>query len=171
MSLGNILRMPRHLRVKSESALLLISFAPFALLAKGPTTKITIEGARFARPIEITDPAITKQFQVFDGPGTSSKESSSFIVDWALGPVTPPALESYRVSFHPQEYAHPYVVLYAPDPSGRGGYVYLPGKHDAEYTTNVGIIYRRVEGNWFRALPRWEDLARPLIEKELKLSN
>jgi hypothetical protein len=152
-------------------ALLLISFAPFALLAKGPTTKITIEGARFPRPIGITDPAITKQFQVFAGPGTSSNQSSSFIVDWALGPVTPPALESYRVSFYLQEYPHPYVVLYAPDPSGKGGYVYLPGKHDAVYSTNVAIIYRGIEGNWFRALPRWEDLVRPLIETELKLSN
>jgi hypothetical protein len=36
---------------------------------------------------------------------------------------------------------------------------------------NVAIIYRGVEGNWFRALPRWENLARPLIEKELKLSH
>jgi hypothetical protein len=148
----------------------LISLAPFPSFGKGPTTKITLESAHLFRPIEITDPAIIKDFPVFSGPGASGRQSTSLIVDWAAGPVTPkPGLESYRVSFHLQEYPRPYVVLYAPDPSGKVGYVYLPGKHDAVYSTNVAIIYRGVEGNWFRALPRWEDLARPLIEKELKL--
>jgi hypothetical protein len=159
MTIAIILRKLRRSTRKNGPALalLLISFVPSALLAKGPATKITIESPKFARPIEITDPVITKQLQVF----------SSLIVDWASGAVTPPAgLETYPVSFHVEEYAHPYVVLYAPDPSGKQGYVYLPGKEDEWYRTNIGMIWRHVEGQWFRALAEWEDLARPLIEKQ-----
>ena len=142
-------------------AVLLVSGASPVLFAKGPTTEITIESPLFARPIEITDPAITKQFQVF----------ASLIVDWASGAVAAPSgLESYRVSFYVGEYAHPYVVLYAPDPSDKQGYVYVPGARDEWYPTNVSMIIRHVEGRWFRALASWEGVARPLIERQRRSS-
>ena|SRR5215510_11279900 len=100
------------------TGVLFICVASAPALAKGPTTRITIENPRFTRPIVITDAAIIKDFQVFAGPGNM-------------------------------------------------GYVYLPGREDRWYGTNVCIIYRRLEGNWFRVLSRWEDLARPMIEKQL----
>jgi len=62
------------------------------------------------------------------------------------------------------------VVLYGYDPSNKKGYVYLPGKENEWYRTNVSIVLRYVEGNWFRALANWDDVARPMIEKQLTLS-
>jgi len=174
--IANGVRKPRFSVYKSRVSylvfgVLLISFASFPSFAKGPTRKITIENPRFPKPIEITDPATTTNFQVFAGPGTSTNEAQSLIIDWATGAVTPPSgLESYRVSFYLPGYVHPYVVLYAFDHSNKQGYVYLPGKKDEWYRTNISIVTRRVEGNWFRALVRWEDVARPMIEKQLTIS-
>jgi len=149
----------------------LINVAALSLFAKGPTKKITIEGPNLARPIEITDPDVTKDFQVFGGLGTSNSESNGLIADWASGAVTPPSgLETYRVSFYLDEYPHPYVVLYAFNPSTSQGYVYIPGKADEWYRTNISIIIRHVEGTWFRTRMRWEQVARPLISKQLTVN-
>jgi len=159
----------------SYLALVLTCVTSITSFAKGATTKITIENPGFASPIEITDPNVAKNFQVFAGPGThvfggpatGGNESRSFIMDWTTGGIKPPVgLESYRVSFHLAEYPHPYVVTYAFDRSNEQGYVYLPGKGDEDYR-NVSIIFRHVEGQWFRALSTWNDIARPLIEAKL----
>jgi hypothetical protein len=133
------------------------SYFAFAVLL----ISFTIDSPRLSKPIEITDPAITKQFPVF---GSSS---SSLIIDWAAGPITPPlGLESYRVSLD-AGYAHPYIVLYAFDHSNKQGYVYVPGREHESYRTNTSMILRGVEGSWFRASRPWEDLARPMIENQL----
>jgi len=151
--------------------IVLIGIAAVSLFAKGPTKKITIEGPSLARPIEITDPNVTRDFQVFGGLGTSNRESNGLIADWASGAVAPPSgLETYRVSFYLDEYPIPYVVLYAFDPSTSQGYVYIPGKADEWYRTNISIIIRHVEGTWFRTRMRWEQVARPLISKQLTVN-
>ena len=144
----------------------LIAWTSLLLFAKGSTSKITIESARLTGPITIVDPAVLTNFQVYAGPGTSTGETTSLIVDWASGkvPAAPKDLERYRVSFDVGR-EHPYVVLYAYDTAARRGYVYLPGKDDEWYRTNVFLIYRRLEGNWFRASEAWDKLAGRLIEK------
>jgi hypothetical protein len=146
------------------------------LLAKGKTVKIVIEGADLPKPIDIADPKVLPNFNVWAGPGTSSTSPSfnanapSFIIDWSQGPVTqvPQVLQKYRVSFYvnyQNDERIAYVVFYAYDPATRDGYVYLPGKSDQNYRLNVGTIFRGVEGNWFHAWSAWENIARPLITK------
>lgn len=49
--------------------LLAVFTAPLALSAKGHTVRITIKGAGFATPLEITDQNVG-QFHVWDGFGT-----------------------------------------------------------------------------------------------------
>src|SRR5258706_7686631 len=94
---------------------LLILTVPTPLLAKEKTVKITIKRSDHERPIEISDPKILANFQVWTGPGTSSAERQGFIVDWSQGPVgePPQALRRYQVSFHadPNEQVI-YVVYY-----------------------------------------------------------
>jgi hypothetical protein len=63
-----------------------------------------------------------------------------------------------------------YVITYAYDPVNRKGYVYLPGRDEAEYVRNTFSIYRQVEGNWFLARKAWDDLAGPLIQGVAKSS-
>ena len=165
-------RMKKVVAVAFAIALTLI-FAS-RLLAKSATTKIVIDGADLTKPIEITDPRVLTNFNVWTGPGTSSNapgfnaNAPGFIIDWSQGPVRKPPefLRRYQVSFHagPNEQLV-YVVYYAFSSSAQQGYVYLPGKSDKWAELNGRTIFNGVEGNWFHAWSTWERVARPLIEK------
>ena len=148
----------------------LLSFGAPPLSAKGETVRIVVEGADLPKPLDITDAKILANFNVWMGPGTSSKPNSpSFIVDWSQGPVRdiPKGLQLYRVSFYVNsEKEHlAYVVFFADDYSTKHGYVYLPGTSEPYYALNVGTVFRGVEGNWFHASTAWETTAEPLITK------
>jgi hypothetical protein len=149
------------------SSLLILS-VPTPLLAKGKTVKITIKGADLKTPIEISDPKLLENFQVWTGPGTSTADRQSLIIDWFQGPVgkPPESLRRYQVSFHtdPNDQIV-YVVYYAFSSGADQGYVYLPGESDEWAGLNVHTIYHGVEGKWFRAWSAWDRVARPLIEK------
>jgi hypothetical protein len=147
---------------------LLILSVPVPLLAKGKTVKITIKGADLKTPIEISDPKILANFRVWAGPGTSSADRQSLIIDWSQGPVSEPpeAIRRYQVSFYTDPHDQiVYVVYYAFSPGAEQGYVYVPARSDEWYGLNVRTIFRGVEGKWFRAWSAWERAARPLIEK------
>jgi hypothetical protein len=113
---------------------------PSRLLAKGTTTKIVLEGADLAKPIEITDRKTLANFNVWTGPGTFSTRpgfdanQASFIIDWSQRTVTdlPQGLRKYQVSFYSDELSERpvYVVYYAIAPGSEHGYVLLPGKSD-----------------------------------------
>ena len=155
----------------SVFSLLLLIGIPASLSAKGRTVRIIIRGTDLKTPIEITDPTVLANFNVWTGPGTSSNESKGFIVDWSRGviPAPPKGLRLYEVFFCADFGSHEekpvYVVSYEFDPSTRRGYLYLPGKGDKWWQLNVGTIFRSLEGNWFSAWSVWEDVARPLIAK------
>jgi hypothetical protein len=153
-----------------------------ALSAKGPTSKITISGADLTSRVEITDPGLLKDFQVWSGPGTAScvqgtctEGTTGFIVDWSAGPVghRPEGLPRYEVSFYATDARFPrqrtehlvYVVSYEYDPSASQGYVYLPGKGEQWYQLNAKSIHRGREGSWFRATSAWQGVVAPLIAK------
>ena len=147
---------------------LLILSVPTLLLAKGKTVKITIKGADLKTPIEISDPKILANFKVWTGPGTSTADRQSLIIDWSQGPVRKPpeSVRRYQVSFHtdPNDQIV-YVVYYAFSPGAEQGYVYLPGESDEWAGLNVRTIFHGVEGKWFPAWSAWERVARPLIER------
>ncbi len=147
---------------------LLILSVPTPMPAKGKTVKITVKGADLKTPIEITDPNILANFQVWTGPGTSTADRQSLIIDWSQGPVRKPPefLRRYQVSFRTDPHERTvYVVYYAFSSGAEHGYVYLPGESDEWAGLNVRTIYRGVEGKWFPAWSVWERVARPLIEK------
>jgi hypothetical protein len=159
--------------------LLLVSFLFVAvcpdIFAKAQTSKITISGADLKAPIEITDPNVLVNFNVWSGAGTSwtsggvtTQGDRGFIVDWRSGVRRrPKGRSSYQVSFYaklPEERVI-YVVFYEYDPANDKGYVYLPGKTEEWYRTNVSSILRGVEGHWFFSNEEWERLVRPLVTK------
>ena len=147
--------------------MLLMVGIPASLSAKGRTVRITIKGTDLKTPIEITDPTILANFNVW----TNSNKGKGLIVDWSQGTISPPpkGFPLYEVFFYvdigKQQEKPVYVVSYGYDPSTRRGYVYLPGKGDKWWELNVRSIFRSVEGNWFSAWSVWEDVARPLITK------
>ena len=143
------------------------------LTAKGPTLKITIQGADLPAPVEIRDERLIQKFQVWSGVGTGPGipnpfRSEQFIIDWEKGPVSAPpsGLSRYEVSFHVvHQKPSAYVVFWAYDRSTGQGYVYLPGKGEKYYDSNTFMILRGVEGNWFSATSAWMELAKPVVEQ------
>ena len=158
--------MKRRLVILVSISLLLLASE---LLAKGKTAKIVIASGDLAKPVEISDPNTLVSFQVWAGPGTSSNQAQGFIVDWSSGAITelPEGLTRYEISFYVNEPKEriAYVVLYAFDSSTGRGYVYIPGKSDPHFQSNVRTIFRGVEGSWFHAWTLWDSVAEPLITK------
>lgn len=155
----------------SLPAILSLIVMPVALLAKGYTVRITIQGGDLAAPIQITDPDVVRTFNVWMGPGASSNERQGLIVDWSRGIAKPPKdLPVYQVLIATtRRNPGTYVVSYVIDPSTNEGYVYLPGKDDPEFRDNSWLIYRGVEGNWFHAWSEWQKVADRLIAKAGKV--
>ena len=158
---------PSHMKVAFVIAIVFLavvtSSAP--LSGKGATVKIIIEGANLPKPIEITDPEILAEFNVWTGPGTSSSENEGFIVLWSRGVAQPPTgLSRYQVSFYTENKPDPsYVVFYSYDSNAKVGYVYLPGRRDKWYWVDMGSVARGVEGNWFLARPSWNAVVETLV--------
>ena len=158
--------------LKTTAALLLVTLSIFA---KGEMIRITIRGGHLSVPIEITAPDALARFHMGHGPGNFEVlngnripryKPQSFIVDWSRGTVKPPqGLRVYQILFVMKftDYDRTYIVRYAIDPSTNQGYVYIPGEADAEYADNTRFILRGVEGNWFHAWSKWEELAHPLL--------
>jgi len=162
--------------VSAAFCVLVILSATALVLAKGPTTKIRITGAGLT-PVEINDPEVLKNFNVWSGPGTFANDvegTEGFIVDWASGAVAdrPNRLRTFELSFYVRDANRPfseqtdqlaYIVSYAVDPVTGHGYVYLPGKSDEPYRLNTKAIYRGREGNWFRANAAWQAAFRNVV--------
>lgn len=166
-------------RVISAAFCLLVILSATALVfAKGATTKITITGAGLQSAVEISDPEVLKNFNVWSGPGTFSHDvegTEGFIVDWASGAVThrPQGLRTFELSFYVRYANRPfgeqadqlaYIVSYAVEPRTGQGYVYLPGRSDEPYRLNTKAIYRGREGNWFRANAAWQAAFRNAVD-------
>lgn len=159
-------------------AFLLALTIPTPLFAKGLTTRITLKSADLT--IEITDPIILSNFNVWSGAGTWMNDvegTEGFIIDWPAGVVRerPAGLQRFEVSFYVKYVNRPlegqqeqlaYVVSYDYNPAAEEGYVYLPGKADEWFRLNIRAIGRgRREGNWFRAASVWQQVVRPLIAR------
>src|ERR1700682_2462039 len=163
--------------ISAAFCLLVVLSATAVVFAKGATTKITITGAGLQSPVEISDPEILKNFNVWSGPGTFANDvegTEGFIVDWASGAVTdrPKGLPTLELSFYVRYANRPfseqtdhlaYIVSYAVDPATGQGYVYLPGKSDEPYRLNTKAIYRGCEGNWFSANAAWQAAFRNVV--------
>lgn len=154
----------------------LVMSAP--LSAKSETVKIVIRGAGLTTPIEISDPDIVRKFNVWTGPGVringeavylDPNQQAGAFIDWPKGAVAerPQGLQSFQVFFYVTHSSErpAYVVSYEYEPSTEGGYIYVPGKADDWYASNVSTILHGIEGKWFHASNSWETIVRPLIDQ------
>ena len=153
---------------------------PTPVVAKGPTTRIVITGIRDARTVSLVEPTVLARFNVWDGPGTFSgppnqqiESTTGFIADWTGGAIAsrPSGLSRFEVQFFvrdrgtgPERLA--YIVLYERDPKTGEGFVYLPGRTDANFQLNAESIHRGAgyEGHWFRASAAWQQATKTLLE-------
>ena len=151
---------------------------PATAWSKGETTRIKIEGDNLKSPIDIVDQSILSQFNIWNGPGTSSRGpdgvplppahldpnmSAGRFIDWPRGMAAerPSGLQRLEVTFYvgvPQEpnATRKYVFAYEADPSNQRGFIFLP------YWKN-NLISHGVELNWFYATKRWNELIMPII--------
>jgi hypothetical protein len=160
-------------------AFLVLFTAQAVVFAKGTTTKVVITGGGLGSPVEISDLATLKNFNVWSGPGTRMngvEGRDGFIVNWPAGVVSerPRGLFTFELSFYVRYANRPfdeqpdqlaYVVSYALDPATGQGYVYLPGRNDRYYQLNTKAILRGVEGKWFRATPAWQNMFSAVVHR------
>jgi hypothetical protein len=127
-------------------------------VAKGPADKIIISGPGLTKPIEITDQQTLQQFRPWVNKFLDAQRG-------ALA-VTPKTDRICQVLVYIKDETGQlhvrYAFQYAP---GQSGYVYIPGKGDPWYETNIGTVSRgsTIEGHWFYASKEWGDLMQPLL--------
>jgi hypothetical protein len=124
---------------------------------KAAISKLVISNGKLARSAEVTDSRLMQSSNPWFG---------KFIPAWNQAPrqsiAKPPAgTPRYKISFYasflPGKPPHVvYVACYTFDPSTRQGFIYLPGTHDWEYSTNAGSVMRpNQDGRWNLADPGW----------------
>ncbi|MEM9742568.1 MAG: hypothetical protein AAF918_07765 [Pseudomonadota bacterium] len=144
-------------------------------LAKQEIIKIEISGASLPSPISITNRQTVSQFSIWNGPGTASYDgngdpnppshlernsSERRFIDWPEGTVAEPSANArhFDVTFFlgrtPNQRRYPF--SYALDGNSARGLVYLP-------CVSTNVIWHGVEGNWFYASSKWDELIAPLI--------
>jgi hypothetical protein len=107
----------------AQTTIAVLLIAPVGMFAKGDTVRITITGGDLGAPIDITDPVIVHQYNVWAGRGTSSGEPHSVNIDWTQGMAEPPkGVPVYEVSFVTTR-SNPgtYVVRFVIDPATKRG--------------------------------------------------
>jgi len=142
---------------------------PLLAIAKGETTRITL--LQSGQPIATMGAAPTREFRFGPGPGNSAWNARSWIVqDWMHPVAEPPRqIPRLQVSFEMvmNDSTHrDYVVHYAFDRVAGQGYVYLPGRGEQFFKSNVNLMLRgdAFEGHWFRATPEWTLQAQAAIK-------
>jgi hypothetical protein len=147
--------------------------------AKGVTVRITIAGDNLDVPIEINDPGVVSQFNIWNGPGVSTigpdgtpnppaylnpDHSAGRFINWPRGfaEARPSGLQRLEVTFFIGAPRHPdvtrtFLVAYEVDWQNESGYVYLPRWQNSQ------LIHHGVEGNWFHSSRRWNELIMPMI--------
>ena len=111
---------------------------PATSWSKAPTARIKIEGDNLKSPIEIVNPEVLSQFNVWGGE----------YIDRPRGTVAepPPGLQRLEVTLYvgfsqEPEITRKYVFAYEVDPTQQRGFIFLPQwKND--------LIWFGVEGNW-----------------------
>lgn len=159
---------------------------PTTSWSKGATVKILIDGDNLSAPVEIIDPDIVSQFNIWNGPGVSTRgpdgvphppayldpdNTAGRFIDWPRGIATdlPSGMQRLKVTFFiggPITPIHDgkYLFAYEIDSANQQGYIYLP-RWQGSY------ISHGVEGNWFYASDRWDKLIMPAIEQASRNSS
>lgn len=161
----------------------LLILATSASWSKGQNLRIEIVGDGLTERIVITDPEILGLFNIWNGPGVTvrgpdgvpyppahldSDKSHGRFIDWPKGmaPERPSGLQRLEVTFvlgvprRPDE-ERSYIFAYEVDTRALGGFIYLP-----RWMNN--LIAHRVEGNWFYATARWNEVIAPIIVRNTK---
>lgn len=167
------------------AALLALPAVPHIAAAKGETARIEVGKGR--RTLVTLGEESAGQFTIWSGPGTSAGPAGQpgvetvperDFADWRAGAVEPPRrLRVYQVRFYcaalgetPKESvpsSQCYGVRYGVDRDSGQGYIQIPPEGDRDFPGNTRTIYRGVEGRWFRASARWEELVRPRLDAAL----
>ncbi len=155
--------------------LLLVALLASTAEAKGPVVRIEIRDGVHALLV-ISDAAIVGRFDLWNGPsvrtyagGVENPQTHVLdvddgrFIDWPAGVVRQHrvGLPRFEVSFYvetPRNGLHEYIVAYETDAVAKQGYIYLPRWENS-------LIWHGVEGNWFLASDRWDELVMPLAVK------
>lgn len=156
----------------------LLILATSASWSKGQNVRIEIVGDGLSEPIVITDREILGLFNIWNGPGVTVRgpdgvpyppahlnpnKSNGRFIDWPRGmaPERPSGLQRLEVTFFVGVPTQPndersYIFAYEVDMRDSRGFIYLP-----MWMNN--LISHGVEGNWFYATKRWNEVIAPIV--------
>lgn len=162
---------------------LAILCGPGTAIAKCETAEIVVRGPGIGDSLSVPAAEGAAGFNVWNGPRVRINGKAVHLdpahargnfVDWRHGPVAAPpdGNSNFRISFlcrfeAPAGVQEIYAIDYSFLPGIDGGYVYLPGRNDARYASNVATIIHGVEGNWYRSTQDWERIIRPILENAI----
>jgi hypothetical protein len=123
------------------------AFISTSAVAKGPVDRIEIFSAGITREVDRSEGLEVGEFdpwsQFFLGErlGSPPSVSDAATVTMYLTDETARLQPIYRFSYFA---------------SATGGYIYLPGRGDADYELNKTTIITANDGTWFRASANWD---------------
>ncbi len=155
-------------RVTLAVFLVVFCLAPATVQAKGNLSKAIITGSFLNSPVVVTDPTTLDAVDPFQ---------AQFIDQTRGVRAAPPADDPrYRVEVYFEIFLDKdtgkdrlgYVFDYVPGKNGEAGWIYLPGKSDADFSLNQGTIIQGIwDGNWSYASPGWEQKASRILAANL----
>ena len=170
------MREVRHEENDGSSRHISLVGKPCAVVRKGETVKITIQGADLKTPIQITDRKVLANIQGWSGLGTSSAEAGfnpkapGFIVDWSQGLTDEPP--NYHAMRFRSTLTCPangsYTLCHMPLTPQRGTVTCTCPAGATRTITSMWVrffaVEGNVEGNWFHSWTQCDGVAKHLIE-------
>jgi len=139
-------------------ALTVVLSPPLVARGNAVTVRLDITGGRLRQPLAVREQVILDLSGVYQGtflgPVTDAVKPtwSRYVVTFVVEPQIPTATL-------PAGTQRTYVAHYVRNPETDEGFVYLPGRGEDGYRTNIGMIIRDGhDGRWHHAFPAWSEL-------------
>ena len=150
-------------------AVLAVTVATTPLIARGNavTIRLDITGGRLTQPLSITERALLDRSGVYQGGFLGDLEINGVDPQWSRYAVTFIVAPQIPTAACPAETRKAYVAIYARNPQTDEGFVYLPGRGEDGYRTNIGMMIRDGhDGRWHRASPEWASLLNSYLPRD-----
>jgi len=145
-----------------------VASAP-SLIARGNavTIRLDITGGRLTQPLAITERALLDLSGVYQGTFLGDLEINGVDPNWSRYALTFVVAPQIPTAACPADSRKAYVAYYVRNPATDEGFVYLPGRGEDGYRTNISMMIRDGDdGRWHRAHPDWAALLNSYLPRD-----
>jgi hypothetical protein len=148
-------------------ALTFASTLPLIARGNAVTIRLDITGGRLTKPLAITERAILDLSGVYQGSFLGDLETNGVDPSWSRYALTFVSAPQIPTASLPAETRRTYVAYYVRNPATDEGFVYLPGRGEDGYRTNISMMIRDGhDGRWHRATPEWAALLNSYLPRD-----